>query len=210
MAAWFLSHVRLCASPWTAARQAPLSTRFPNPGVTCHFLLQGIFQPQGLNERLPSLLLWQAGLCHGASLDTDGPGTRNVGFRRVALALPSGSASLRHPCAETVLLLRLSEPPAPFLNKQQGTHTDVLGLGDTAPCPATPRPSGFRQRSPRRFSQGKWGELCKAAGSSRSLGLLRSWLPRIPGLPRYASWCQGSQHPSFLLGGPSSEREKGG
>lgn len=140
-----------------------------------------------------------------------------MGPRRVvALALPSGSASLRHPRAETVLLLRLSEPPAPFLNKQQGAHADVLGLGDTAPRPATPQPCEFRQRSPCRFSQGKWGELCKAAGSSLSPGLLRSermtgrsWPPRIPGLPRYASWRQGSQRPSFLLGGPSSDRERG-
>ena len=27
--AWMLSHVRLFASPWTAARQAPLSMAFP-------------------------------------------------------------------------------------------------------------------------------------------------------------------------------------
>ena len=36
------SHVRLCATPWTAAHQAPPSMGFPgkNTGVSCHFLLQ--------------------------------------------------------------------------------------------------------------------------------------------------------------------------
>ena len=36
------SHVRLCATPQTAAQQAPLATDSPgkNTGVGCHFLLQ--------------------------------------------------------------------------------------------------------------------------------------------------------------------------
>ena len=36
------SHVRLCATPYTAAHQAPLSLGFSskNSGVGCHFLLQ--------------------------------------------------------------------------------------------------------------------------------------------------------------------------
>ena len=36
------------ASPWTVARQAPLSMGFSskNTGVDCHFLLQGIFPTQ--------------------------------------------------------------------------------------------------------------------------------------------------------------------
>ena len=53
-----LSHVSLSATPWTAARQAPLSMGFPgkNTGVGCHFLLQGIFLTHGLN---PNLLHWQ-------------------------------------------------------------------------------------------------------------------------------------------------------
>ena len=39
------------ATPWTVARQAPLSMDFPgkNTSVGCHFLLQGIFLTQELN-----------------------------------------------------------------------------------------------------------------------------------------------------------------
>ena len=46
-----LSCVRLFATPWTVAHQAPLSMGFPgkNTGVGCHFLLQGIFPTQGSN-----------------------------------------------------------------------------------------------------------------------------------------------------------------
>ena len=52
-----LSHIRLFVTPWTIARQAPLSMGFPgkNTGVNCHFLLQGIFQTQGSNLHLPSI-----------------------------------------------------------------------------------------------------------------------------------------------------------
>ena len=44
-----LSHVWLCAAPWTVACQVPLSMGFPgkNTGVGCHFLLQEIFLTQG-------------------------------------------------------------------------------------------------------------------------------------------------------------------
>ena len=44
-----LSRIRLFATPWTVACQAPLSMGFPrqNTGVGCHFLLQGIFPTQG-------------------------------------------------------------------------------------------------------------------------------------------------------------------
>ena len=38
--------------PWTLACPAPLSMGFPNPGVCCHFLLQGIFPTQALNLSL--------------------------------------------------------------------------------------------------------------------------------------------------------------
>ena len=48
------SHVRLFATPWTVAHQAPLSMDFPDKttGVGSHFLLQGIFLTQGLNWHL--------------------------------------------------------------------------------------------------------------------------------------------------------------
>ena len=54
-----VSHIWLSVTPWTLARQAPLSTGFSRPkiGVGCHFLLQ-IFLTQGSN---PRLLHWQAG-----------------------------------------------------------------------------------------------------------------------------------------------------
>ena len=43
------------ATPWTVARQAPLSMEFSgkNTGVSCHFLLQGIFLTQGSYPGLP-------------------------------------------------------------------------------------------------------------------------------------------------------------
>ena len=41
------------ATPWTVAHQAPLYMRFSRQdGVVCYFLLQGIFQTQGLNPGL--------------------------------------------------------------------------------------------------------------------------------------------------------------
>ena len=49
-----LSRVRLFATPWTVAHQAsPWDSPGKNPGVGCHFLLQGIFPTQGLNLGLP-------------------------------------------------------------------------------------------------------------------------------------------------------------
>ena len=37
-----LSHVRLCATPWTVAHQPPLSMEFSRQGhwIGCHFVLQ--------------------------------------------------------------------------------------------------------------------------------------------------------------------------
>ena len=51
---WF-SRVRLFATPWAVAHQAPWSMGFPgmNTGVGCHFLLQGIFRTQVSNPGLP-------------------------------------------------------------------------------------------------------------------------------------------------------------
>ena len=50
-----LSRVRLFATPWTVAYQAPLSIRFSRQeywSTGCHFLLQGIFLTQGSNVGL--------------------------------------------------------------------------------------------------------------------------------------------------------------
>ena len=48
------SSVPLFATPWTVARQAPLSCDFPgkNTGVGSHSFLQGIFPTQGWNPIL--------------------------------------------------------------------------------------------------------------------------------------------------------------
>ena len=51
-----LSHIQLFVTPWTAARQAPLSlgnSPGKNTGVDYHALLQGIFPTQGSNPGLP-------------------------------------------------------------------------------------------------------------------------------------------------------------
>ena len=50
-----LSRVRLFATPWTLAHQAPPSMEFflgKSTGVGCHFLLQGIFPTPGSNPGL--------------------------------------------------------------------------------------------------------------------------------------------------------------
>ena len=53
--AQLLSRVRLFATLWTVAYQAPPSMGFPgkSTGVGCLFLLQGIFPTQGSNPGLP-------------------------------------------------------------------------------------------------------------------------------------------------------------
>ena len=50
-----LSRVRLFATPWTVAHQAPASMESlgKSTGVGCHFLLQEIFPIQGSNAGLP-------------------------------------------------------------------------------------------------------------------------------------------------------------
>ena len=64
--AWVLSRVWLFATPWTVARQAPLSVGFfscMNTGVGGHFLLQGIFPSQeGLFTTAPPTC-WQSYPC---------------------------------------------------------------------------------------------------------------------------------------------------
>ena len=67
MSVCVLRHVQLFEKPWAIADQTPLFMGFcpcgspgKNPGVGCHFLLQGILPTQELNPRLPSLLHQQA------------------------------------------------------------------------------------------------------------------------------------------------------
>ena len=57
------SRVRLLATLWAVARQAPLSmgSSSKNTGVGCRALLQGIFPTQGSNQSLLHLLHWQVG-----------------------------------------------------------------------------------------------------------------------------------------------------
>ena len=57
------SRVRLCATLWTAAHQAPLPMGFSRQEYWggYHFLLQGIFLVWGSNPSLLSLLHWQVG-----------------------------------------------------------------------------------------------------------------------------------------------------
>ena len=57
------SRVQLFATLWTLAHHAPLSMGFSRQEYWSgfHFLLQGIFQTQGLNSHLLHLLHWQAG-----------------------------------------------------------------------------------------------------------------------------------------------------
>ena len=65
----------LCG-PMTVACQASLSNKFPgkNTGVACHFLLLGIFPPQGWNpgvlqcRRIPGWLIYQGSPCSRAWL----------------------------------------------------------------------------------------------------------------------------------------------
>ena len=57
------SRVQLFVTPWTVARQCPLSKDSPgkDTGVGCHALLQGIFPSRGWNPYLLRLLHRQAG-----------------------------------------------------------------------------------------------------------------------------------------------------
>ena len=54
----FFSRVRLFVTPWIVACQGPLSMGFPstNTGMGCHFLLEGMFLTQRLNQHLLPLL----------------------------------------------------------------------------------------------------------------------------------------------------------
>ena len=59
MGVYVLSHIQLFEAPWTIACQLRLSIDSPrkNTRMSCHFLIQELFPPQGSNLRL---LHWQA------------------------------------------------------------------------------------------------------------------------------------------------------
>jgi len=61
--AQLLSRIRLSATPWTVAQQAPLSVEFSRQEYWSGlpFPTQGIFPSQGANSHLLHLLHWQAG-----------------------------------------------------------------------------------------------------------------------------------------------------
>ena len=67
-----LSRVRLLATWWTVACQAPLSSPWDSPGknigVSCHFLLQAIFPTQGSSLGLPHCRQILDHLSHPGSL----------------------------------------------------------------------------------------------------------------------------------------------
>ena len=48
------SHVQLCTTPWTVARQAPWDSADKNTRVSCHFLFKGIFSTWDLDSCLIS------------------------------------------------------------------------------------------------------------------------------------------------------------
>ena len=69
-----LSHVRLFVTPWTAARQVPLSTGFSRQEYWDgrHALLQGILPTQGSDPRLRHWLADSLPLSHLGSVTTRG------------------------------------------------------------------------------------------------------------------------------------------
>ena len=72
--AHILSHVWLFALPWTVVHRllCPWNFAGKNIGVSCHFLLRGIFPTQGLNLCLFCLLHWRWILYHWATWESTG------------------------------------------------------------------------------------------------------------------------------------------
>ena len=87
-----LRRVRLSATPWTVALQAPLSVGFlgQNPGVGCHFLQSSRFLPERDQDRAPSRLphRWVSAQSRGRGQQIKGDvkraGEVGVGAERVA------------------------------------------------------------------------------------------------------------------------------
>ena len=100
------SHVRLFATPWAVAHQAPLSMGFSRQEVGCQTHLQGVFPTQGSNPRL-HLLHWQAVSTQGSnprlhllhwqavSLPLAPPGVSTQFIVRAAVARNSSFAWIR-------------------------------------------------------------------------------------------------------------------
>ena len=65
-----LSGVPLLVTPWTEATRLPCpwNSLVKNTGVSCHFLLQGIFPTKGFNPCLLCLLYWQVDSLPTASM----------------------------------------------------------------------------------------------------------------------------------------------
>ena len=82
MSACSVSVVSDSAAPWTVATRllCPWDTPGKNTGVGCHFLLQGIFPPQGSNPSLLCLRHWQAGSLPLAPPGKPRPSSRDMEF----------------------------------------------------------------------------------------------------------------------------------
>ena len=106
LSAQLLSHALLFATPWTVARQAPLSTgdsQSKNTGVGCYALLQGIFSTQGLN---PGFLH-----CRQIFLSSEPPGKpKNTGVGSGSPACQAGPLPAELP-GKLLSLFSLSKKP---------------------------------------------------------------------------------------------------
>ena len=97
--ACMLTHVQLCATPWTiwpARLLCPWNSPGKNTGVGCHSLLQGIFLTQGLNWDLLHTL--EMGLLHCRQIPyhlsyhgSPGMGSNRRSSLHLRMSLPLGS-----------------------------------------------------------------------------------------------------------------------
>ena len=128
-ATWSFSHVRLFATPWTVAHQAPLSMGFTKQEhwSGLHALLQGIFPTQGSNLSLLCLLHRQVG-----SLPRAPPGLQTrtespVSSRLQTIDLRVISKQESNPESGK------APPPHPVPSRRSGQAAVPPGTG--CPCP---------------------------------------------------------------------------
>ena len=78
--ALILTCVWICETPWTVAHQAPLSLGLPskNTEVSCHFLLQGVFQPRDWTSVPSTSCIGRQILCHWTTWETMLPAHNKV------------------------------------------------------------------------------------------------------------------------------------